>query len=103
VRVRLHVQSFLEGIRLRDTHERRTLCYGNKAVAVAFDLLRLICAHNTRLLEALRQAGTDHNAIARAFLKFAPAEKCVLGLYTRMSIPLFVSPPALSSSCAMHC
>ena len=70
-------QSFLEGIRFRDSEERRKLCYGNRAISVAFDLIHVIYAHNSRLLESLRVAGTDHNAVARAFLAFAPAEKYV--------------------------
>lgn len=44
-------------------------------MAVALELTPVLLALNARLLESLKAAGSDTDAVARAILAFAPANK----------------------------
>jgi hypothetical protein len=69
------LQSFLTSVKQRDCEEKRKLCYGQKNVAVALELMPLLLSLHDRLLLNLKNAGNDATAIARAILSFAPANK----------------------------
>jgi len=70
-----HTQGFIQEIRHRDTEDRRKLYYGHRAVSVAWEMIHILHAHNHQLLKSLQVAGNDVEAVARAFLSFAAAEK----------------------------
>ena len=70
-----NIQTFLDGIHLRDTEQRRQLCYGHRSVTIAFELFDILHAHNQQLLQALRKASMDPLAVSQAFLNFSAAQE----------------------------